>query len=118
SGSCAAARRAQRRGLCRVAEPHHARLGGSQSPRCDLRGYPEAEVGKRVDLLESERTSYQHRSACPWFIEYSTVVFWREPNERVYRRGRLLLGKQRGKDIFHPLPQLEALVCRHDHRLH
>jgi hypothetical protein len=35
-----------------------------------LRGYPETGVGKTVDLLDSWRTSYQHRSARPWFIEY------------------------------------------------
>ena len=38
--------------------------------RIVLRGYPETGVGKTVDLLDSWRTSYQHRSARPWFIEY------------------------------------------------
>jgi hypothetical protein len=35
-----------------------------------LRGYPETVVGKRVDLFDSERISYQHRSARLWFIEH------------------------------------------------
>src|SRR5262245_64996028 len=37
-----------------------------------LRGYPKTGVGKRVDLLDSERICSQHRSAHPWFIEYYT----------------------------------------------
>ncbi len=34
------------------------------------------------------------------------------------RQDCLLLGKQRGKDIFRPLPELEALVGLQDQRLH
>jgi hypothetical protein len=41
-----------------------------KAPAVPLRGYPETGVGKTVDLLDSWRTSYQHRSARPWFIEY------------------------------------------------
>ena len=52
------------------------------------------------------------------YVFTSTVVFWRVPNELVYCHGSLLLGKQIGKDIFHPLPELEALVRIQDQRLH
>ncbi len=34
------------------------------------------------------------------------------------RHGRLLLGEQRGKEIFRPLPELESLVGIEDQRLH
>ncbi len=36
-----------------------------------LRGYTEIGVGKRVDLLDSSRTSYPQGSVLSWFIEYS-----------------------------------------------
>ena len=34
------------------------------------------------------------------------------------RQDWLLLGEQRAKDIFHPLPELEVLVGIQDHGLH
>src|SRR5437870_7561319 len=48
----------------------------------------------------------------------SDVVFWRVPSELTSRQARLLLGKQRAKEIFCSLPELESLVRIQDQRLH
>ena len=48
----------------------------------------------------------------------SIVVFWRVTDELSSRHGGLLLSKQRGKEIFRLLPELETLVCVEDQRLH
>ena len=51
-------------------------------------------------------------------ISYSTVVFWRTIDDPSSRHDRLLLGKQRGKESFCPLSELELLVGIQDQRLH
>jgi hypothetical protein len=51
-------------------------------------------------------------------ITTSTVVFWPTIDAPSSRYDRLLLGKQRGKEIFRPLPELELLVGIQDQRLH
>src|SRR5712691_9668489 len=51
-------------------------------------------------------------------ISNSIVVFWQVTDEPSSRHGGLLLGKQRGKEVFRPLPKLEALVGIEDQRLH
>ena len=48
----------------------------------------------------------------------SPVVFWRLPSEPSSCHGRLLLGKQIGKDIFRFLPELESFVRLQDQGLH
>src|SRR5207249_6572504 len=48
----------------------------------------------------------------------SDVVFWRVPSELTSRQARLLLGKQRAKEIFCSLPELESFVRIQDQRLH
>src|SRR6266446_3083351 len=52
------------------------------------------------------------------FFSHSIVVFWRVTDELSSRHGGLLLSKQRGKEIFRLLPELETLVCVEDQRLH
>ena len=52
------------------------------------------------------------------FIQNSDVVFWRVPSELTSRQARLLLGKQRAKEIFCSLPELESFVRIQDQRLH
>ncbi len=47
----------------------------------------------------------------------SIVVFWLMAGKPSCRHERLLLGEQRGEDIFCPLPELEALVGIQDQRL-
>src|SRR5712692_1474693 len=49
---------------------------------------------------------------------HSIVVFWRVTDEPSSRQGGLLRGKPRGKEVFRPLPELEALVGIQDQRLH
>ena len=51
-------------------------------------------------------------------IDSSAVVFWRVPSELIPRHACLLLGKQRGKEIFRSLPELESFVRIQDQRLH
>src|SRR5712692_9091617 len=50
-------------------------------------------------------------------LQNSTVVFWLAQDELSSRHDRLLLGKQRGKDICCLLPVLEVLVGVEDQRL-
>ena len=47
---------------------------------------------------------------CAGSIMYSMVVFWPTIATPSSRHDRLLLGKQKGKEIFRPLPELELLV--------
>ena len=48
----------------------------------------------------------------------SLVVFWLTRGTPSSGEGRLLLGKQRGKESFHALPELEALMRIQDQRLY
>lgn len=48
----------------------------------------------------------------------STVVFWPAIGALSSRYERLLLGEQRGKDIFSPLSELESVVGIQDQRLY
>jgi len=59
-----------------------------------------------------------HLTIGPQNIVNSTVVFWPTIDASLSRHARLLLGKQRGKEIFRPLPELELLVGIQDQRLH
>ena len=48
---------------------------------------------------------------------YSVVVFWLMGSTPSGRQACRWLGKQRGADLFCPLPTLEAVVGRQDQRL-
>ena len=50
-------------------------------------------------------------------VYYSTVVFWVASGKPSPCHNHRLLGEQRGKEIFRPLPEFEALVGIQDQPL-
>ena len=90
-------------------------------------GHPQDALTK-LALLRDNITDEGHRSKLRGLYDYldrnqaylvnSDVVFWRVPSELTSRQARLLLGKQRAKEIFCSLPELESFVRIQDQRLH
>ena len=64
-------------------------------------------------VMERYKNAWRHS-----YTGCSDVVFWRVPSELTSRHDRLLLGKQRAKEIFRSLPELESFVRIQDQRLH
>ena len=99
-----------------------APTGGGVSADTFLAPSKVLDVGFKIGAPIREFTnSFIHWAGVwnwPMLITYSIVVFWQVTDEPSSRHGGLLLGKQRGKEVFRPLPKLEALVGIEDQRLH
>ena len=80
---------------------------------------PGAGLGRRPVASSTQRVHARRDCGKIAFeIPNSDVVFWRVPSELTSRQARLLLGKQRAKEIFCSLPELESFVRIQDQRLH
>jgi hypothetical protein len=69
-------------------------------------------------MPDTPRNTVDNWDACAQVVSDSTVVFWPTIDASLSRHDRLLLGKQRGKERFRPLSELELLMGIQDQRLH